>query len=382
MKRSRSLLLITAWLPLLLAAQGVSRADAARNIIFMVPDGMGLADVTAARIFKNGHNGAPLAFETLRHIGYQRTHSADSAVTDSAAAASAWACGEKFNNGEICFHRDGRPYRPSLLELAKKKGKATGLVATSVITDATPAAFGAHVPFRGCHQEIARQYLTVTGVDVLLGGGTEKFASEKADRCGAKGNFIELARNKGYAVVNGADDLNKACDAGSPKILGLFAKSKLTPEYLRAPAASEPRLADMTSAALKVLERDPDGFFLVVESSQVDWANHANDLAFQTSEVLALDDAVTVVRDWIKAAPGRAENTLLVVVADHETGGFAVQGPKPGLLKAGKSVEAAWTGKEHTAVDTVIWSEGPGSEDLARALDNTDVYRVLVRAMK
>jgi alkaline phosphatase len=382
MKRSRSLLLFSAWLPLLLAAQSVSWAGSARNIIFLVPDGMGLADVTAARIFKNGHNGAPLAFETLRHIGYQRTHSADSTITDSAAAASAWACGEKFNNGEICFHRDGRPNRPSLLELAKAKGKATGLVATSVITDATPAAFGAHVPFRGCQQEIARQYLTVTGVDVLLGGGTEKFASERADRCGAKGNFIELARDKGYAVVYGADDLNKAGTAGSPKILGLFAKSKMTPEYLRASTTSEPRLADMTAAALTVLERDPDGFFLVVESSQVDWANHANDLTWQTSEVLAMDEAVKVVRDWVKAVPGRAQNTLLVVVADHETGGFTVQGPKSGLLTAGKGVEAGWTGNDHTAVDTVIWSEGPGSEGLARALDNTDVYRVLADAMK
>jgi alkaline phosphatase len=376
------LLLLTALLPLLLAAPGASWAGAARNIIFMVPDGMGLADVTAARIFKNGHNGAPLGFETLRHIGYQRTHSADSPVTDSAAAASAWACGEKFNNREICFHRDGRPHRPSILELAKKKGKATGLVATAPITDATPAAFGAHVAFRGCGQEIARQYLMVTGVDVLLGGGIEHFMSEKPDKCGSKGNFIQAARDRGYAVAYGRDEMREAADAGSRKLLGLFSQSKMTPNHERAAATCEPRLAEMTTAALTVLERDRDGFFLLVEASQVDWANHANDLTFQTSEVLAFNDAVEVVRRWIQADPQRAKTTLLIVVADHETGGFAVKGPKSGLLTPGMRVEGAWTGNHHTAADTIIWSEGPGSDGLAKALDNTDVYGVLVSAMK
>jgi alkaline phosphatase len=365
-----------------LIAPGISMAGTAHNIIFMVPDGMGLADVTAARIFKNGPNGASLSFETLRHIGYQRTHSADSTVTDSAAAASAWACGEKFNNHEICFHRDGRSHRTSILELAKKAGKATALVATSAITDATPAAFGAHVPFRGCRQEIARQYLIVTGVDVLLGGGVAQFTSEQADKCGTKGDFIQAARDRGYAVVYGRDKMNEAAAAGPSKILGLFSQSKMTPHHLRAVDTGEPRLAEMTAAALKVLQRKRNGFFLLVEGSQVDWANHANDLPYQTSEVLAFDEAVAVVRSWIKADPRRGENTLLIVVADHETGGFSVKGPKSGLLSPGKSVEGAWAGDNHTAMDTIIWSEGPGSEGLAKALDNTDVYGVLVRAMK
>ncbi len=108
-----------------------------KNIIFMVPDGMGLADVTAARIYKNGPDGASLYLETLENIGYQRTYSANSIITDSAAAGSAWSCGEKFNNSEICYHVDGRPYNPSILELAKAEGKATGLVATSTITHAS-----------------------------------------------------------------------------------------------------------------------------------------------------------------------------------------------------------------------------------------------------
>jgi alkaline phosphatase len=109
-----------------------------KYVIFMVPDGMGLADVTAARLRKNGPSGAPLALETLEQIGYQRTYSADNTITDSAAAGSAWSCGEKFANGEICFHANGRPNNPTLLELAKWNGMATGLVAISTITHATP----------------------------------------------------------------------------------------------------------------------------------------------------------------------------------------------------------------------------------------------------
>ena len=135
----------------------------AENIIFMVPDGMGLSNVTAARIFKNGPNGGPLNLETLPHIGYQRTHSADSVTTDSAAAASAWASGEKYRNGEVSCHDDDQDGKcepepvPTILELAKEKGKATGLIATSSITHGTPAAFGAHVHTRDCDKEIARQ---------------------------------------------------------------------------------------------------------------------------------------------------------------------------------------------------------------------------------
>ena len=152
----------------------------ARNIIFMVGDGMGLAHVTAARIFKNGPDGESLHLETLPTIGYQRTHSASDSLTDSAAAASAWANGEKFNNGEISCHDDDQDGRceptpsPTILEIAKAKGRVTGLVVTSTVTHATPAAFGSHVPSRRCEKEIARQYIQVTEVDVILGGGPKE----------------------------------------------------------------------------------------------------------------------------------------------------------------------------------------------------------------
>jgi alkaline phosphatase len=228
----------------------------ARNVIFMVPDGMGLADVTAARIHKNGIDGAPLHFETLDHIGYQRTYSADSTISDSASAASAWACGEKFNNGEICFHGNGRPHLPSILELAKRAGRGTGLVATSTITHATPASFGAHVVNRNCETEIARQYIEVTRPDVLLGGGAAKFKPAKPDACGATGDYISKAAQSGYKVVRTRQEMKEGAAAGAGKVLGLFTPGGMTPEILRTPGTSEPRLPEMTVTALAILDRN------------------------------------------------------------------------------------------------------------------------------
>lgn len=360
----------------------MSLAGSAKNIIIMVPDGMGLADVTAARTFKNGPNGAPLSFETLQHIGYQRSHSANSLVTDSAAAASAWACGEKFANNEICYHGDGRPVQPSILELAKKAGKSTGLVVTDGITEATPAAFGAHVPTRDCRQEIGRQYLETTGVDVLLGGGRKEFGAETPDPCGTKGDLLLSAGKKGYELITDREELKKAVAGGSRKLLGLFQARGMTPEVERTAASLEPRLPEMTAAVLTVLEKDRDGFFLLVESSLVDKANHRNNYPMQLGEVLAFDEAVATVKNWIMADRKRADTTLLIVVADHETGGFAITGPDSSLPAPGAALETAWTGKGHSAVDTLVWSEGPGSENLARALDNTDIYRVMVEALR
>ncbi len=367
----------------------------AKNIIFMVADGMGLAHVTAARIFKNGPDGESLHLETLPTIGYQRTHSASDSLTDSAAAASAWASGEKFRNGEISCHDDDQNGRcepaPGLtiLEIAKAKGKVTGLVVTSTVTHATPAAFGSHVPSRRCEKEIARQYIQVTEVDVILGGGRKKFKSteKQADECGAFGNFIADAARKGYQVVYTKKALDGVVAKGSRKILGLFTPKGKTPELFRLYPeehyqAEEPTLPQMTTAALESVDKDADGFFLLVEGSQIDWASHRNDVAYQIGETLAFDEAVKVVLDWINEKPNRRQNTLVIISADHETGGFAISGAKGRKYKRGDIVDHGWTRKGHTAGDVVIWSQGPGSQYLGRAVDNTDLYKVMLKVLK
>jgi alkaline phosphatase len=367
----------------------------AKYIILMVPDGMGLADVTAARIFKYGPGGGNLYLETLSTIGYQRTYSADSAVTDSAAAASAWASGDKFRNGEISCHDDDQDGKcdpaptPTILETAKKLGKSTGLVVTSSVTDATPAAFGAHIASRDCQNEIARQFIRLTGVDVILGGGLKHFNSTgiRADKCGTFGNFIADAENKGYDVVYTRKELDRAVAKSSKNILGLFAPGGKTPELFRADSKKhyrqeEPTLPQMTAAALETLEKDEDGFFLLVEGSQIDWANHRNDVAYQVGETLAFDAAVQVVLNWIDEKPSRGQHTLVIVAPDHETGGFAINGTKKGEYQPGDLVPGAWTTTGHTGGDVLIWSQGPGSEYLGRALDNTDIYKAMREVLR
>jgi len=367
----------------------------AKNIIFMVPDGMGLADVTAARIFKNGSEGENLYLETLSTIGYQRTHAADSTVTDSAAAASAWASGDKFRNGEISCHDDDQDSKceptpgPTILETAKEKGKSTGLVVTSTVTHATPAAFGAHVSSRYCENEIARQYIQVTEVDVILGGGLNHFNStgKQADKCGTFGNFIADTENNGYEVVYTTKELDNAVAKGSKKILGLFTLKGKTPELFRVNptehySKEEPTLPQMTAAALKILEKDEDGFFLLVEGSQIDWANHRNDVAYQVAETLAFDHAVQVVLDWINEKPSRRQHTFVIITPDHETGGFAINDTGGGNYQPGDLVDGAWTTTGHTAGDVLIWSQGPGSEYLGRAVDNTDLYKAMREVLR
>lgn len=369
----------------------------AKNIIFMVPDGMGNAYVTATRIFKNGPDGDLLSFEMLPQIGYQRTHARNSTVTDSAAAAAAWACGEKFNNNEISCHDndsdkvcDSNGSPETLLELAQKKGKATGLVATSTITHATPAVWAAHVHHRNCETEIARQFIETTGVNIILGGGigSNRSGYSCEQYLGQDKNaVIASAIGKGYEYVTTEAEMDAAIAMGKQNILGLFTSSGKTPETFRIDPlmpypAGEPTLPAMTVAALEILEDNKDGFFLMIEGSQIDWAGHANDISYLLSEMLAFDESVRVVLDWIGERKDRSEETLLIVVADHETGGMMINGPYGTLSLPNEIIQAGWTSGDHTAEDTIIWSQGPGSQYLGKALQNTDLYHVMKKVLK
>jgi alkaline phosphatase len=367
-----------------------ANAKNAKNVIFMVPDGMGLAYVTAARSFLNGPNGDPMLLEQFSHIGYQRTHSNNSLVTDSAAAAAAWASGEKYNNGEISCHDDDfdgacdGPQVPTILDIAKAHGKSTGLVATSDITHATPAAFGANVHNRKCEEEIASQFLD-RKIDVLLGGGIA------ANRSSCKLDYstgdwldelLEDYEDAGYTFIDTETAMNTAVADGAEKLLGLFKPGGKTPETfwvdkdLYPYPEDEPTLAEMTEAALDILEENNKGFFLVIEGSQIDWAGHANDIDYLLGEMVGFDKAVEVVKNWM-AANDSEDQTLVIVVADHETGGFAINGPYGTLSAPGDIVQPGWTSGGHTAVDTIIWSQGPGSKNLGGAVDNTDLYEIM-----
>ena len=404
------------------AAPHTSGEQHVKNVIFMVPDGMGLADVTAARNYRYGTGGGVLSFEHLPFVAYQQTYSLDSLVTDSAAASSAWASGEKFPNGAIsCMDlspADGvcdgsRKHPRTLLEQAKDAGKSTGLVVTSDITHATPAAWGAHAPHRKCETAIFQNYLE-NRIDVMLGGGiaTNRGPCKLAPTTPEENQaLVEKAQGMGYRLVQDKEALAAASAEG--RLLGLFKEGGLTPVYLRGPENSEPTLPEMVTAALTRLEQNPKGFLLLIEGSQVDWGNHNNDIKWQIGETLAFADAFSAVKRWMEAKPGRDRETLVIIVADHETGGFAVNGPKGRYAKAGDTdvpyrykgctyesdqcevhenirdeagnvvmspdLEPAWTSPKHTAVDTIIWSNQP---NIIGVRENTALFGVIQKAMR
>ena len=307
--------------------QAALAAGPAKNVIVLIADGTGAEQYTLARWFK----GAPLAQDAIL-TGMVSTFIADSVVADSAPAGTAYATGVRTSDKFISVGPKAKVltgqavppealrYRPvaTVLEGARLQGRATGIVATSRVTHATPAAYLAHVPSRAMETEIMEQAV-YQGVDVVLGGGRgyltpkEAGGSRKDSR-----DLLPVLRQRGYELPTKADEL---AAAKGPKIFGLFAKSHMAADLDRAAvAASEPGLEDMTAKAIAVLAKNPKGFFLMVEGSQIDWADHANDPAHLLSDLMAFDRAVQKALDFAT----KRKDTLVVVLSDHNTGGMSI----------------------------------------------------------
>jgi alkaline phosphatase len=304
--------------PVLPSSAPVPRADVeqrtapAQNLILLIGDGYGPVQATMARAAK----GAPLALDRVQ-TGSVETSASDARVTDSAAGATAYASGIKSYNGAIGVDRDQQPV-PTLLEAAERRGMATGLVATSRITHATPASFAAHVVTRSAEAEIAAQMLD-QGIEVLLGGGARFFAGEGGSRLDGRDLFAE-ARAAGVQVATDRAGYDALADAPADRpILGVLAPDHLAYDLDRA-GTDQPSLAEMTTLALERLRNAPDGFFLMVEGSRIDHAGHGNDAAGVMHDALAFDEAAAVALRFARENPG----TLVVATADHETGGLTL----------------------------------------------------------
>lgn len=327
------------------------------GIVLMIGDGMGQGSVAAARI-----RAGELAMEALPVRGFLRTASTSHDVTDSGAAATALATGVRTYNGAIGVGPDRVP-RLTVLEAAEGRGMATGLIATSALTHATPAAFAAHVPSRTMQMDIATQ-MASSGVDVLLGGGRRYFQS--ATRPDAV-DLIERFRARGCALRDVADPLLRPLDASC--LVGFFADDAMPPVT----NPRTPALAEMAVSALDVLRKDVDGFFLMIEGSQIDWAGHANAGDLHVAETLEFDAAVRAVRAVLKDRP----NTVVIVTADHETGGLSAEpGPGPG------EVIYRWTTGDHTAALVPLFAEGPSTERLSGTHSVDSVGSFLLRLVQ
>lgn len=340
------------------------RAEPPRNIVLMIGDGMGVGQVTAGYTTKGW-----LALEEFKVLGLVLTQAyGDEYITDSAAAATAMATGVTTYNGAIGVDKEETP-RETVLERAQKLGIKTGLVVTCSITHATPASFVAHVPSRNMELEIAEQ-MSRASTDLYLGAGWQWFLPESKGGVRTDGvNLIDTMKRRGYSYLSTPDEFNALDVAGSKRIIGLFARQDLDWADKR-----EPSLSAMTSTALRFLSASGDGFFLMVEGSQIDWAGHDRDSRRVAAEMNDFDDAIAAVLDFVKDHP----ETLVIVTADHETGGYAL---KDGST-SDKRIEGGFATDEHTGVMIPLFAMGPGAERFAGIQHNSDIGKNLLELLR
>lgn len=325
-----------------------------KNVILLIGDGTGLAQITAGQYAIVGPDGL-LHMQTMPVTGFVKTHSSDNLITDSASGATAYSCGLKTYNGAIGVDPNMVPCK-TILELAEEKGLSTGLISTSSITHATPASFAAHVEQRSMQEEIAADFLD-SGVEVFLGGGVQWFSEDqRSDSLDLLGQFEEA----GYQILMNEQDLQ---NSDSDRLLGLFAEDGMERNE------GEPSTAVMAQKALEILSKDEDGFFLMLEGSQIDWAGHGNDSEYLLREVEDFDNAVKAILDFAR----EDGETLVVLTADHETGGMTLQRQHA----EGDSLEIYWTTSYHTGTPVPLMAYGPRALEFMGWRDNTYVGQKL-----
>jgi alkaline phosphatase len=356
-----------------------NEADSPRSIILVIVDGGGIGQHTFSYYFADRY--APARFD---HVGLVTTHAADKQfvttsveaakalasgvktietagwrkVTDSGASATALASGVKTYYEAIGVDIGVEPVK-NIVEFAQDMNMATGLVSTSSITDATPASFAAHIDDRDKEDVIARQ-MAQSGINVLFGGGL-KFFTDKANGGVQKINLLQNLRADGVQVVAALDEISYPAE----RVVGLFSKRGMP----KAIDGRSPTTSAMAEAALKVLDVDKDGFFLMVEESQVDWAGEDNDPDYMLGEMESLNDLVDMILDYQESNT----DVLVVMVADHEAGGLSIvdKSYKPGL-------KSAWQTTDHTGNFVPVFATGPGADYFDGILDNTDIGQQLI----
>ena len=331
------------------------RKKAPKRIIFLIGDGMGLAQISGVMVNDPKQN----AFERFPVIGLSKTASADNYVTDSGAGATVFAIGKKAKNGAIGVDSSEQPHR-SIFEWAKQSNWGTGLVVTSSITHATPASFYAHVPSRKMEEEIAT-FLLQQHCDIAIGGG-QKFFTERKDQ---RNLFTELSQ------------LGFTCKQDSVLVQTDAAKLiyTLAPNGLKTMQAGRGDvLLKGTALAQKNLSKHYQKSFLMVEGSQIDWGGHDNDYAYVQAELVDFNEVLNAVLDWAMAD----KNTLVVVTADHETGGLSLLENKENL----GSFKPHFSTKGHTGIMVPVFAYGPGSEAFAGIYENTEIFEKFAQIIK
>lgn len=323
-----------------------------KNIILMIGDGMGLTQITAG-LYSNGNS---LNLEKFPITGLITTYASNKLVTDSGAGATAFSCGCKTFNGAIGVCKDKSPCL-TILEQAEQQGLATGLVATSSITHATPASFIAHVPDRSDAEAIAAFFLQ-TDIDLFIGGGLKYFNQRTTDQR----NLVQELSAKGFDISSFTEKKLQDISLDPERPFAWFSAVE-EPESVGKGRNYLPLAARLAPEFLK--KRSEKGFFLMVEGSQIDWACHAKNAPSAVREMLDFDEAIGEVLKFAEADG----HTLVIVTADHETGGMALE-----QGRARDSIDMEFNTAQHTASLVPVFAYGPGAEHFGGVYDNTGIY--------
>ena len=325
-----------------------------KNIILMIGDGMGVDHIFAGITA----NGGKLFLDNFKHAGFSKTQSADKFITDSAAGATALSAGVHTYNGALGVDANSKPVK-NIVEEAVDKKLATGLVSTSAITHATPAAFIAHQGKRSTYEAIAADFLK-TDIDVFIGGGYKHFTNREDKR-----NLADELKEKGYQVLQ---DIHAISQVKSGKLAGLTA-----PEHNGRLDERGNLLPVATQTAINILSNNKKGFFLMVEGSMIDWGGHANNTTYVVEEMLDFDRSIGVALEFA----ARNRETLVIITADHETGGMSITG---GNLDTGM-VKGSYNTTGHTAVMVPVFAFGPGAQEFSGIMNNTDIHKKMIKLL-
>ena len=349
-------------------ASTVSAADEAvqsprpRNIVLVIGDGMGIGILSAASALLDSP-GSVLAMTRTPHIGLMTTWATDNLAPDSASTATSMATGFKTSTGTIGLLADGR-VATNLFEAAHDKGLATGAVTTSALADATPAGFTAHHESRDDYDEIFEQVIA-SGTEVLIGGDWARKPKARRNR-----RYVELVANAeknadelGYTVIRNPDAL---ATATSP-LLALF------PVRPESSLQHGPQLAHSARHAFRLLSDRPEGFLLLVECEVIDEAGHKNDISLAMKGMRELDEAVSVILELSE----NHGDTLVLVAADHDTGGL---GLVKGDYERGRA-DVRWAHDYHNSNLVPVFAFGPGAEAFSGVYDNTELAQKIARAL-
>lgn len=345
-----SLFLVIAFISISCNNNNKNKID---NIILLIGDGMSIPQINAFMLTTD----STTAFERFPIIGLVKTNSKSNKITDSAAGGTAIATGHKTKNGMIGMNTDSIAV-PSILEIMSDKGKKTGIVATSYVTHATPASFIAKNINRNNYEEIALDFAECNKIDILIGGGRKHFINRKDNL-----NLINEMTNNGWSYY---DNIEHA-DHDNDKIIVLASDGHMNPYPQRGEFLSE-----ATSLALKSLSsNNPNGFFLMIEGSQIDFACHNSDSTYLINEMYDFNNVINIVLDFAENNP----NTLVLVTADHETGGLTMIDPDGKYTKTNLNFSTG----SHSPLMVPIFAYGHNSERFSGIIDNTEIMSLLIK---